>query len=1022
MFRKNKQRDAAEQMRMMIVGLGFVQTASWAESADVLRESPELLTEAGDAAMAAIIEQCRSQGDEVLVVIAEQHRQVLRACREHGIPATLAALEAASVPKTMPDESVLRLAAETLFARSSADLRALVDQHEELVSPAGLVAMRTMFATTRARADPNDVARAEDRLQLIERCMAVGVATAFDEYEARLAEDATREADRVDELAALFSAASAALSQCVERDTLSDWDACVTSFDALVAALEARSGHVPTIVLFRAGLASMLRYRLSRDGADLDHAERRWAEAAPRYDIADEDVEALLGGLADIHIERHRSEGRDRDRDEAIAALQRLLVSGIAPTSKRQAELASLLFARHLQAADAEAGQRAVELARAVVDGVASRPEEEQQALLRLPAALQTIIAGGTDDEVAEDIAHGDQKPPDDVAQLMPVLFGARDWEQAAGLVDANPRLLDADTRRYVRGWATLTELAGDDTTAVLTRCWYDFLLACLEGGAAAAAARFSAEDEEMRAPLAGVVGAMTTFDLVAWCQMHPALPARRALVELYRQADALHEAGEPERRDSVERRRMVLQSWRKGDRLIPPPADDAVRSAARHIGTCLNSWAESADPAALAEAIEVGERVRTEPAFADADAAGRSQLVGQLALAYAHRDDTRVQEDDLDRALALLQEAVELAPRGSEARSDALLNLGTLLGSSGAALGEPGKLHRSQEVLAQLIDEMDAADPDRPLALRNLANAIDHLTSLDPHRQDEAITMGEHALSVTPVRSAYIPGRIDDLGVMLRHRARRFRHASAAAASADLRRAVTLQRRAVALLPDGSLGQAKMLVHQANALLDLYQFTADEDSFRQSVAVYEQARHCASATPSLKADALAGRGYAFLLRYRRRRIPEDLRAGREMIEESLAIDPRGDQGNRLQRVATLAAVTPAGGDLSLLDNAVTVLQDAIGAALPDDPSRPTALLELAGLFFSRYQARGSSADAEAVAELLDAIGPGDPIGASVLDLRGHLCLERYWHEHDRGDLDAAIEHLSRASRAMAGA
>ena len=86
MFRKNKQRDAAEQMRMMIVGLGFVQTASWAESADVLRESPELLTEAGDAAMAAIIEQCRSQDDEVLVVIAEQHRQVLRACREHGIP------------------------------------------------------------------------------------------------------------------------------------------------------------------------------------------------------------------------------------------------------------------------------------------------------------------------------------------------------------------------------------------------------------------------------------------------------------------------------------------------------------------------------------------------------------------------------------------------------------------------------------------------------------------------------------------------------------------------------------------------------------------------------------------------------------------------------------------------------------------------------------------------------------------------------------------------------------------------
>ena len=482
------------------------------------------------------------------------------------------------------------------------------------------------------------------------------------------------------------------------------------------------------------------------------------------------------------------------------------------------------------------------------------------------------------------------------------------------------------------------------------------------------------------------------------------------------------HEAGKLERRDDVERQRKILQSWRKGDRFIPPPPrDNAVHSALVHISTCLDSWNKSGDAAVLADAIEVGEQARTERAFADADAASRSQLLGQLALAYARRDDTRVQEDDLDRAEALLQEAVELAPRGSDVRSDALLNLGTRLGSSGAALADPGKLRRSQEILAQLVEDMDAADPGRPLALWNLANTIDDLASLDPQRQDEAISMGEHALSVTPARSAYTPGRIDGLGVMLRHRALRFRSASAAAASADLRRAVALQRRAAALLPDGSLGQAQMLVHQANALLSLYEFTADEDSFRQSVAVYEQALHCASATPAVRADALAGRGYTFLRRYRRRRMPEDLRAGREMIEESLATDPRADGGNRLRRLVTLAKTMPAGGDPSLLDTAVGVLQGAIGTADADDPSRPTALLELARLHLARYQMRGSSADAEAVMELLDAAGPADAIRASVLDMRGHLCLERYQREHNQGDLDAAIEHLSGADGAMAG-
>ena len=194
----------------------------------------------------------------------------------------------------------------------------------------------------------------------------------------------------------------------------------------------------------------------------------------------------------------------------------------------------------------------------------------------------------------------------------------------------------------------------------------------------------------------------------------------------------------------------MVLQSWRKGDRLIPPPADDAVRSAARHIGTCLNSWAESADPAALAEASRSASGSGPSPRSpTPTRSAGHSSWASSRW--PMRTGTTRACKRTIStRALALLQEAVELAPRGSEARSDALLNLGTLLGSSGAALGEPGAAPLAGSPGAA-IDEMDAADPDRPLALRNLANAIDDLTSLDPHRQDEAITMGEHALSVTP-------------------------------------------------------------------------------------------------------------------------------------------------------------------------------------------------------------------------------------------------------------------------------
>ena len=44
MFRK-KRRAVVEQSNLMILGNRFVVAPSWAESADVLRESPELLTD-----------------------------------------------------------------------------------------------------------------------------------------------------------------------------------------------------------------------------------------------------------------------------------------------------------------------------------------------------------------------------------------------------------------------------------------------------------------------------------------------------------------------------------------------------------------------------------------------------------------------------------------------------------------------------------------------------------------------------------------------------------------------------------------------------------------------------------------------------------------------------------------------------------------------------------------------------------------------------------------------------------------
>ena len=103
--------------------------------------------------MAAIIERCRLEGDHLLLEVVEQHREVLRAYRERGVAAAVAALKAVSVPKAGQDESFTRVAAETVFARSPADLRALIEQYEDLVSPAGIATMQELLAVAREHSD-----------------------------------------------------------------------------------------------------------------------------------------------------------------------------------------------------------------------------------------------------------------------------------------------------------------------------------------------------------------------------------------------------------------------------------------------------------------------------------------------------------------------------------------------------------------------------------------------------------------------------------------------------------------------------------------------------------------------------------------------------------------------------------------------------------------------------------------------------------------------------------------------------
>src|SRR4029079_8069957 len=102
-------------------------------------------------------------------------------------------------------------------------------------------------------------------------------------------------------------------------------------------------------------------------------------------------------------------------------------------------------------------------------------------------------------------------------------------------------------------------------------------------------------------------------------------------------------------------------------------------------------------------------------------------------------------------------------------------------------------------------------------------------------------------------------------------------------------------------------------------------------------------------------------------------RTPDDLRAGRDMIQKSLTIDPHGMRSNVLKRLTALGAAMYYGGEEPALDEAIPFLQKAIADASPHDPALPEAQDALGSLLLTRYTIHGLDADGDAVTEILDA-------------------------------------------------
>ncbi len=166
-----------QQIPLLQALQSFIQAETWGKSRRILEQHPELLTDEADALLEQLIQTARERNDENARQLFEQHRNLLRRCRQVGI-------EQAFQEQSQGKRWQQRLL-ETLFAFIQAETwdesRRILEQHPELLTDEADALLEQLIQAAKAQQDENAQQLFEQHRRLLRRCREVGIKQAFAE-------------------------------------------------------------------------------------------------------------------------------------------------------------------------------------------------------------------------------------------------------------------------------------------------------------------------------------------------------------------------------------------------------------------------------------------------------------------------------------------------------------------------------------------------------------------------------------------------------------------------------------------------------------------------------------------------------------------------------------------------------------------------------------------------------------------------------------------------------------------------
>jgi CHAT domain-containing protein/tetratricopeptide (TPR) repeat protein len=341
-----------------------------------------------------------------------------------------------------------------------------------------------------------------------------------------------------------------------------------------------------------------------------------------------------------------------------------------------------------------------------------------------------------------------------------------------------------------------------------------------------------------------------------------------------------------------------------------------------------------------------------------------RSSCLNSLAIVLSNRYEQLGAMEDLNEAIVLDQEALDLCPQGHPDRSISLNNLAGRFSTRYNQLGEIEDLDEAIFFIREALDLRSQGHPLRSSSLSNLAIGLStrykQLGAMED--LDEAIVLAREALDIYPQGHPHRSMSLNNLAISLSSRYKQL------GTMEDLDESIVLVREALDLCPQGHPDRSTSLNNLANRLSTRYNQLGAMQDLDEAIVLDREALDLRPQGHPDRSMSLNNLTVNFSTRYKQLREMEDLEEAIVLDREALDLRPTGHplRSSCLNNLA--ADLSTRYGRLGVIEDlqeAIVLDREALDLRPQGHPDRSGSLVDLARYLCDRFTQSNQLQDKE---------------------------------------------------------